>query len=292
MLTAPPATPYLLSRFPLPPEIFYRIYHFLPDDHHTLSACSRVSKQWYDVARHCLFSSIVVRGQSQYSDFCNLVELRPDIGICITELEFYPTPTSSTSPGGSVETFNLALLSAIVPNLTSLRRLTFWTAPAFAWEAMPIEVEVGPLTSRLTALDKLHFAYTDRDVARSLPLLYRLLSRFSSIDTVVFEALNPFSGHIPMDTSALARSVRIRRLVFEGCAAQAVHVDFFHRIAVPGALQSVTLSIPHYAALDAVTRMHSFFKESAMNVVDLEIRWLRDVPIWPADRTQPEEREY
>ncbi|KAM5532763.1 hypothetical protein V8D89_013560 [Ganoderma adspersum] len=273
----------------IPPEIFYRIYHFLPDDLHTLSACTRVSKQWHDVARQCLFSTIVVRGQSQYSEFCDLVARHPDIGTFISELEIHPTPTSSTSPGGNVETLNLALLSAIIPKLTSLRQLTLWTTPAFVWEATSVEFEVGPLTSCSVALEKLHFAYTDRDVAQSLPCLYHLLSRFGAIDTLVFEALNPFAGHTPIDTSALEKSVRIRHLVFEGCAAQAVHVDFFHRIVVPGALHGVTLSVPHYSALDAVTRMHAFFEESATNVVDLEIRWLRDIPIWPAERRQPEE---
>ncbi|PIL30930.1 hypothetical protein GSI_07099 [Ganoderma sinense ZZ0214-1] len=277
----------------IPPEIFYRIYHFLTDDLATLSACTRVSKQWHGVARQCLFSTIVVRGQPQYSEFCDLVVRHPDIGTCIGELEFHPAPTSSSSPGGSSETLNLALLSTIVPKLTSLRRLTFWSTPAFVWEALLAEFEVGPpVTSRPVSFEKLHFGYTDRDVARSLPSLFRLLSRFGCVDTVVFEALNPFAGHTLMNTSVLAKSVRIRRVIFEGCAAQAVHVDYFHRIVVPGALQSVTLSIPHYSALDAVTRMHAFFKESAMNVVDLEILWLREIPIWPAERTQPEEREY
>ena len=276
----------------IPPEIFYRIYHFLPDDHHTLSACTRVSKQWHDVARQCLFSTIVVRGQSQYSEFCELIARHPDMGTFISELEVHPTPSSSPSPGGNAEILNLALFSAIVPKLTSLRRLTFWTTPAFVWEAMSIEFERRPLTSCSVALEKLHFAYTDRDVAQGLPSLYRFLSRFGCIDTLVFEALNPFAGHTSVDISALEKSARIRHLVFEGCAAQAVHVDFFHRIVVPGALHGVTLSIPHYSALDAVTRMHAFFKESGMNVVDLEIRWLRDIPIWPAERKQPEEREY
>ncbi|KAI1797537.1 hypothetical protein LXA43DRAFT_980938 [Ganoderma leucocontextum] len=272
----------------IPPEIFYRVYHFLTDDFHTLSACTRVSKQWHDVARHCLFSSIVVRGQAQYSKFCNLVEHHPGVGTCISQLEIHPGSTSSFA-GDTAETLDLALLSTVVPKLTSLRRLTFWIAPAVTWEAMP--VEACPPTSPV-ALEELHFAYTDRDVAHGLPSLYRLLSRLGSIDTLVFEALNPFSGHTPVDPSALAQSVRIRRLVFKGCAAQAVHVSYFHRVVVPGALQSVALSIPHYLALDAVTRLHAFFKESAANVVDLEIRCLRDIPISPADRTRPEEHLY
>ena len=273
----------------IPPEVFYRIYHFLPNDLHTLSACTRVSKQWHDVARQCLFSNIAIRGQSQYSQFCDLVERHPDLGTYISYLAIHPTPTSSNYAWGSAETFNLALVSAVISKLTSLRRLTFWTVPTLAWEG--VSVETTSQTSSLATLEKLHFAYANRDVAGSLPALSHLLSRFASIDAVVFEALNPFSGHTPVDPSVLLRSVRIRRLVFAGCAAQGVPVDYFHRVVVPDALQSVVLSIPHYSALDAVTRIHAFFRASAVNVVDLEIRWLRDIPIWPADRTQPEERE-
>ena len=86
--------------------------------------------------------------------------------------------------------------------------------------------------------------------------------------------------------------MNVRRLEFERSAAQAVHVEFFHRTIVPGSLRSVTLSIPHYYVVDAVKRMQVFFRESAANVVDLEVRWVRPIQIWPVDRTQPEERAY
>ncbi|TBU34878.1 hypothetical protein BD311DRAFT_735082 [Dichomitus squalens] len=80
--------------------------------------------------------------------------------------------------------------------------------------------------------------------------------------------------------------------MFESDTAHAVHVDFFHRSIVPGSLQTVVISIPHRHALDAVTRMNVFFRESATNVVDLEIRWPKAVAIWPADKTRPEDHLY
>ncbi|EKM51880.1 uncharacterized protein PHACADRAFT_102426 [Phanerochaete carnosa HHB-10118-sp] len=80
----------------LPVELIDEIVGYVRHDKHALQACASVSRAWNAVARSYTFRRVTVKDEDKLSELEDLVQVDPDIGLCVRELIFGPFTPSKT----------------------------------------------------------------------------------------------------------------------------------------------------------------------------------------------------